>query len=154
MANINLGPAVTSTPSTLNVLTPVNALGPTVPGQGGNALRLIAVGRSVPVGGTGDVAFLPVINATTWVPATVAICNAQGGSAAAVNLTINSGAAVTGTSIRGAGALTTLTGPTVALVAAAATLTAVVPAQGVFVNVSAASAGITLDIFVYGYDVS
>ena len=39
MPSVNPGPATTQTASQLATMTPVNALGPTVPGQAGDALR-------------------------------------------------------------------------------------------------------------------
>lgn len=66
MANINPGPAVTATPSATAVLAP--AVTPNFGNlyQGVNAYRCIAVGRQIPVSGTGDAAFMPLINTTAF----------------------------------------------------------------------------------------
>ncbi len=160
MANINPGPATTSTASTVAVLTPQNILGSTVPGQGGNALRLLAVGRSVSVNGTGDTALLPIINSTSYNVSNIVVCNAQlagvSGSIATANISINTGAAVTGTSVNAAAALTTLTASNVVAqrTVVAATLLLSLTAQGLYVNVGTAVATGSLDIFIYGYDLS
>jgi hypothetical protein len=160
MPSINPGPASTSTASTVAVLTPQNILGSTVPGQGGNALRLIAVGRSVPLGGTGDIALLPIINASSWTVVTFvftnALVNGVTGSVAAASLAGWSAAAGGGTALRTAGVLTGLTGSTVVLVNAAAAAGAALnfQTQNIFVNNTVAVAGGTVDIFVYGYDLS
>lgn len=160
MANINLGPAVTSTPSQLAVLTPVNTLGPTVPGQGGNALRLICVARAVPLSGTGDVVTLPIINASLWSPVTIvfsnALVNGVSGSIAAANVGIFTAAAGGGTVIRTAGVLTGMTTSAVVLVnpAAAAAAALSFATTPLFLNATVAVAGGTVDCFVYGYDLS
>ncbi len=158
MANVNPGPANTSTANSLNVLTPVNALGPTSPPQGSNALRLLCSFRAAPVSGTGDVALGPIINATNWVAATTVITNGlvNGVSAtvAAVNLGIFTAAAAGGTAIRTAGVLTGQTASTIATVAASANTSTNFTVQNLYLNVTAALAGATVDIFVYGYDLS
>lgn len=159
MANINLGPATTSTASTVAVLTPQNILGSTVPGQGGNALRLLAVGRAVPLGGTGDVAVLPVINASPWVVATFVFTNGLiagvAGSVAAASVGAWSAAAGTGTALRTAGVLTGVSGAVVLVNAAAAAGAALaISTQNIFINNTVAVANGTCDIFVYGYDLS
>lgn len=160
MPSVNPGPATTQTPSQLAVMTPQNTLGATVPGQGGNALRLLCVGRSVSVNGTGDTAFLPIINSTVYNVSNIVVTNAQlagvSGSIATANISINTGAAVTGTSVNAAAALTTLTSSVVVAqrTVVAATLLLNLSAQGLYVNVGTAVATGSLDIFVYGYDLS
>lgn len=156
MPTVNPGPAITQTLNTVDVLTPVNTTNnPAV--QGSNALRLIAVARNMPVSGLGDIA-LPVINATSWAPVSAAITNSQlagvSGSVAAATLSINTGAAVTGTSIRASAALASNTSATVFVTAASATTNVAVTSQTVFVNLTVAVATGTVDIFVYGYDLS
>jgi hypothetical protein len=160
MPSVNPGPATTQTPSQLATLTPVNAPGPTVPGQAGNAIRLLAVGRSVSVGGTGDTALLPIINSSSYNVTNIVVTNSQlagvSGSIATANISINTGAAVTGTSVNAAAALTTLTASNVVAqrTVVAATLLLSLSATGLYVNVGTAVATGTLDIFVYGYDLS
>lgn len=149
----NLGPATTVTASTVATLTPVNTL--TNPGpQGLNSLRLLASGRGVNVNATGDVAVLPIINAASWVAATVVLTNAS------VSLTtalagIFTAAAAGGTAIKSNAALSGLTAATVVSAAAAANVTTAFTVQNIYVNVGTAQgAAATLDVFVYGYDLT
>lgn len=157
MPTVNPGPAVTQTLNTVDVLTPVNTTNnPAV--QGSNALRLLAVGRAVPLTGLGDIAALPVINATSWVPSTVAFTNGlvNGVSAtiATENLGIFTAAAAAGNVIRTAGVLTGQTASTVFINTASAAAAVAQTAQTLYVNATVAVAGGTVDIFVYGYDLS
>ena len=158
MPTVNPGPAITSNPNSIAELVPVNTQVSSGFPIGANALRLIACGRAVPLSGTGDVLLMGVQNASSWAPVSVAFTNGlvNGVSAtiAAVNLGLFTGAAATGTTIRTAGVLTGQTSSTVFTTAAAATTAVTQSAQGVYVNVTAALAGATCDIFVYGYDVS
>lgn len=158
MANVNPGPAVTSTPSTVATLTPVNTLGPTVPGQAGNALRLLCEARAVPLSGTGDIVTLPIINASLWVAATIvfsnALVNGVTGTIAAANVGIFTAAAAGGTVVRTAGVLTGMTGQTIVLVNTAASAAVSSSVQTLFLNGTVAVAGGTVDVFVYGYDIS
>lgn len=158
MANINLGPAITSTASSLAVMTPANTLTNPSP-QGGNALRLLASGRGVPLSGTGDIAVLPVINAASWTVATFVFTNGLiagvAGSVAAASLGGWSAAAATGTALRTAGVLTGVNGTVVLVNAAAAAGAALAFAtQNIFINNTVAVANGTVDIFVYGYDLT
>lgn len=156
MPNINLGPAQLITPQTEASLIPVNANAGVYPNSG-NALRLIAVYRDMPVSALGDVP-IPVINASVWAPATVVITNSKlagvSGSVAAATLSINSGAAVTGTSIRASATLAANTSSTVFTAAAAATVNTTVTVQTIFANVTVVVATGTVDVFIYGYDAS
>lgn len=153
MANINPGPASTSTASTVNVLTPVNTL--TNPGpQGLDALRLIASARGISLAATGDVAVMPVINSSSFVPTVVITTNATGGTVAGVSLGVFTAAAAGGTAVKSNGALTGQTTATFAFVQAATAAATLLTAQNLFVNVGTAVAGTTTDIFVYGYDVT
>lgn len=150
----NPGPASLITQQAVAVITPVNtANNPVV--QGSNALRLIAVARGMSVAGLGDIP-IPVINAGVWAPVTVAITNSQlagvSGSVAAATLSINSGAGVTGTSIRASATLAAQTAATVFTAAAAATVNVALTVQTIFANVTVAVATGTVDVFIYGYD--
>jgi hypothetical protein len=153
MANINLGPAQTQTANTEAVLAPQVTPNFGNLGNGLNALRLLAVTRAVSVAGTGDIAVMPVINSLSFVVQSILIGNAQGGSAATANFTINSGAAVTGTNFRAAGVLTGVTGPTTMVPqTAASTSVLVTGSPNIYVNNTVAVAGVTVDVFFYGYD--
>lgn len=153
MPSINPGPASTATASTVATLTPVNTL--TNPGpQGLNSLRLLASARGISLAAIGDVAVMPVINASSYVAATVITTNSTGGTVAGVSLGVFTAAAAGGTAIRANGALTGQTTSTFAFVQAASSAATLSTAQSLFVNVGTAVAGTTTDIFVYGYDVS
>jgi hypothetical protein len=157
MPSVNPGPATTQTPNTEAVLTPNNTLQNPVP-QGANALRLLAVARAVPLSGTGDVAVMPIINAASWVPATVAFVNGlvNGVSAtiAAANLGIFTAPAAGGVAVRTAGVLTGQTASTVFTNTASAQAAVAQTVQTLSVNVTVAVAGGTVDIFIWGYDLT
>lgn len=157
MPTVNPGPAVTQTPQTVDVMTPVSTMNnPAV--QGSNALRLLAVGRAVPISGVGDIAQLQIINASKWAPATVAftngLVNGVSASIAAENLGIFTAAAGGGNVIRTAGVLTGQTASTVFTNTASPAAAVAQTAQSLFVNATVGVAGGTVDIFVYGYDLS
>jgi hypothetical protein len=158
MANVNLGPAVTSTPSQLAVLTPVNIAGPTVPGQGGNALRLLGVARGVSVAGAGDAALMPIINSTSWLPTQMVTSNSLlagvSGSIATATLGLFTAAAGGGTAIKTAAALAGNTSQTAAVVVATTVTAVSQTAQTVFVNIGTTVATGTVDVFLYGFDIS
>lgn len=154
----NPGPATTVTTSQVATLTPVNALGPTVPGQAGNAYRLLAVARGVSGNATGDAAIMPIINSTNWVPAIMVTSNGQvsgvGGSIATLALGIFTAAAAGGSAIKSNAALSNNSALNSAI--AVATTIANLSFQGtqVYVNVGTALANSTVDVFLYGYDVT
>lgn len=62
MANINLGPASTSTASATAVLAPASTPNFGNLYQGVNAIRCLTVGRQIPLNAVGDSAFLSLIN--------------------------------------------------------------------------------------------
>lgn len=157
MPTVNPGPAVNTGANSVAVMAPVNTVNnPAV--QGSNALRLLAVGRAVPLSGVGDIAALPIINASSYAVATVAFTNGlvNGVSAtiAAENLGIFTAAGATGNTIRTAGVLTGQTASTVFTNTASPAAAVAQTAQSLFVNATVAVAGGTVDIFVYGYDLS
>jgi hypothetical protein len=158
MANVNPGPAVTSTPSQLAVLTPVNTLGPTVPGQGGNAYRLLAVARGINLASTGDTAVLNIINASSYAPALIVTANGQvagvAGSIATAAIGVFTAAAAGGTAIKANAALTNNSAAGSAIALATTVVTPAQTAQTLFINVGTALAGATVDVFLYGYDIS
>jgi hypothetical protein len=104
------------------------------------------------IAGTGDAAAMPVINAATYMVQAIIVGNAVGGSAAAGNITLNTGPAVTGTQFRAAGVLAGVTGPTTGVAQTVTSGAVINTSQTIYVNVSAAVAGVTVDVFVYGYD--
>jgi hypothetical protein len=157
MAYINPGPSITTTPQAVAEMTPVNTMNNPVV-QGSNALRLLAVGRDVPLTGLGDIVALPVINATKWAPATVAftngLVNGASASVAAASLGIFTAPAAAGNVIRTAGVLTGQTASTVFTNTASAAAAVAQTAQTLYVNATVGVAGGTVDIFIYGYDLS
>ncbi len=159
MANVNLGPAITSTPSLDAVLA--SSFTPNFGnlGNGLNALRCIAQTRGVSINSTGDAAFMPLINLGSFVATVIVFSNGLisgvTGNIAAGSVSVNTGAASTGTVVRTAGVLTGMTSTAVALVNAAASAGALVTGvTGLYFNVGTAVANGTVDCFVYGYDVT
>jgi len=157
MPSVNPGPASASNPNTILELAPVNTQANSTP-MGTNALRLLAAFRGVSLNSTGDAGFIPMINAASWAATTIVVANGlvSGVSAtvAAASVGIFTGAASTGTTVRTQGVLTGQTSTTVATAAAAASAAVASPAQGLYLNVGTALANATVDIFVYGYDLS
>lgn len=150
----NLGPATLVTQQSVSVVTPVSTPNNPVV-QGAQALRLIAVAKGVNANALGDTA-MQVINATNWTATTVVLSNAS------ISLTtaaagIFTAVAAGGTAVRTNAALSALTASTVTS-AAAATAAAIAlntTAQTIYFNVATAQgAAATLDVYVYGYDLS
>ena len=158
MPSINPGPAVTATANSELVLTPINTLGTTNPPQAANQLRLLTSFRAVSLSGLGDVALGPIVNSSNWVAATIVVTNGlvNGVSAtvAAASLGIFTAANAGGSAIRAAGVLTGQTLANVVTVSAASVLVTSFTVQNLFLNVGVVVAGGTVDIFVYGYDLS
>lgn len=157
MPSVNPGPASLVTTQTTPVDTPNNT-GSRPFVQGTNALRLLGLIKAMNLSGTGDVAQIPIDNASAYAVATVAFGNALvsgvSGSVAAANLGIFTAAAAGGTTVRTAGVLTGQTASTVFTAAAAASAAVVLTAQSLFVNQTVAVANGTVDVYVYGYDLS
>lgn len=158
MPSVNPGPAALITPQTEAVLAPQNSSSSLGLPQGLAALRLIGIIKGLNLSGTGDVATITINNANPWVAVSVAFGNALvsgvSGSVAAANLGIFTAAGATGTTVRTAGVLTGMTGSTVFLTAAAASAAVISTAQTLFVNQTVAVANGTVDVYVYGYDLS
>jgi hypothetical protein len=171
MTSINPGPAVTSTPNSVLVTEPVITQVNSIP-QFTSAIRLLALARSIVINsGLGDIAVLPLINTTSFIPTAIYFANAlsatgASASAAALTVSLNGGPNVTGTSFVASAALTALTGltkyvsSTIAISANTSVQTATMgasstPSNYLYLNstvISAAAA--TCDLFVYGYDIS
>jgi hypothetical protein len=158
MPSVNPGPATTITPSQLAVMTPQNALGPTVPGQGGNAYRLLGVARNISLIATGDTAIMPIINSSNWAPALMVTSNGQlagvAGSVATAALGIFTLAAAGGSAIKANAALTNNSAANSAIAVATTIVNLSYQLTQVYVNVGTALATATVDIFLYGYDLS
>lgn len=116
------------------------------------AIRLLASFQSVNVNATGDTV-LPIGNTTNYSVSNVIFTNASTSltTAAAGVFTAPSAG---GTAIVANAALSALTGPTVVSQRTVAS-TAVQSGQNLYVNVGTAQgAAATMDVFVYGYDLS
>ena len=173
----NLGPATTANANSVAVLTPLNQSIGAVSNlpQGTNALRCLAVARSISIAaGTGDIAVVPLINCTSFLPTAIVFANAYqlvngvvtSASAAALTVSVNGGPAVTGTSLVASAALANLTGntkyvsSTIAVAANTLVLSSTMGAAGaasnyIYVNSTVISAAATFcDFFLFGYDLS
>jgi hypothetical protein len=153
----NLGPSTTVTSNAVAVLTPVSTV--TNPGpQGAQALRLLGVAKGVSGNATGDAAVMQIINSSTWLPVSMITANSQlagvSGSVATLAIGLFTAAAAGGTAIKSNAALAGNTGAT-AGVLVATTVTAVTQtSQQIFVNVGTALATSTVDVYLFGYDLS
>lgn len=158
MPSVNPGPASTSTVSSLAVYTPVNFLGTQNPPQGASALRLLGSARAVSVNGTGDAAIIQIINSSSWLPVSMLTANSLlagvSGSIATAALGLFTAAAAGGTAIKSSAALAGNTSQTAAVVVATTVTAVSQTVQNVYVNVGTAVATGTVDIFLYGYDLS
>jgi hypothetical protein len=158
----NPGPASTVTTNTQATLAPIQT--PVVntnvgPVQDSNARRLIAVARSVPVSAAGDTQ-IQIINATSWsveqVICTNPLVNGVSGTVATATLGLYTAPSQGGTAIVTTAALAGLTGTTIKNALTVAS-TAVFPSAAtnfLYVNVVVTVANATVDVFVYGYDLS
>jgi hypothetical protein len=141
----NPGPAITSTthPSNLNSQ---------------QALRVIAVQKGLSVAALGDTA-VQVNNSALYVPATVVIANGVGPTGLAVDVSsvyigVYTAKAELGNAVLTAAALTSNTGAPYVTVSATSTPHTAETAQTLYFNVSSATAAATVDVYVYGYDLS
>lgn len=148
----NLGPSTTVSSNSVAVITPVNQTSNPVV-QGSQAIRLLGVVKGLSVASVGDPAVMQIINATTWVPTTVITANANVTMATAT-VGLYTGAAASGTAVLTTAALTGQTTNGFVYVRAATAVTAAQTAQTLYVNVGVAVATGTVDLYLYGYDLS
>ena len=141
----NPGPAITSTthPSNLNSQ---------------QALRVLGVLKGVSTAAAADFA-VQINNSSLYVPVSVVVANANNAGAtqsvASVNLGVYTAVNKGGTtSILTAAALTSQTTPTYVTISAASNPNTAQTAQTVYVNISTAFATATVDVYIYGYDLS
>ena len=140
----NPGPAVTSTthPSNLNSQ---------------QALRVLAVLKGVSTAAAADFA-VQINNSALYVPVSVVVANANNNGAtqsvASVNFGIYTAVAKGGSAVLTAAALTSQTTPSYVTISAATNPNTALSAQTVYVNISTAFATATVDVYVYGYDLS
>lgn len=116
------------------------------------AQRLLAYGKGVSLAATGDAAILPLINCATFVVTNVIITNASADVHTGA-LGVFTAAAAGGTAIVSNAALTSNTAATYVTNATVATTATNFSVPSIYVNVGTAVAG-TVDIYVYGYDLS
>lgn len=150
MADINPGPAITTTANTMLDVSPVNTqvYGGLVMAQ--NGLRLLGSARGVNANVVGDTP-IQILNAAVWSPLYIIKTNAS------VNLTTATGGVYTGLNAGGTAILTSaaLSGNTSApvVVSTAPTTTNTQTVSTVYWHIATAQgAAATLDIFIYGYD--
>ena len=141
----NPGPAVTS------------SIHPSVV-DSAQTLRVIAVKKGLSVAALGDTV-VQVNNSSLFVPTSVVIANGVGSTGAAVDVSaVNFGVytakAKGGTAVLTAAALTSNTGAPYVTVSAASTPNTAETVQTLYFNVSVATAAATVDVYVYGYDLS
>ena len=140
----NPGPAITSTthPSNLNSQ---------------QALRVLGVLKGVSTAAAADFA-VQINNSSLYVPVSVVVANANNNGAtqsvASVNLGVYTAVAKGGSAVLTAAALTSQTTPSYVTISAATNPNTALSAQTVYVNISTAFATATVDVYVYGYDLS
>jgi len=152
MPSVNPGPSVTQTGNTLSTLTPVSTSNLPVP-VGAQALRLLGVVKGLSVATVGDPIQMQIINSLTWVPTVVITANANVTMATAT-VGLYTAAAAGGTAVLTVAALTGQTTNAFVYVRAATAVAAAQTAQTLFVNVGVAVATGTVDLYLYGYDLS
>ena len=141
----NPGPAVTTSTHPSNV-------------SSAQTLRVIAVQQGLSVAALGDTA-VQVNNSSLYVPVSVVVANGVGPtgaavSVAAVELGVYTAKAKGGAAILTGAALTSNTGGTYVTVSASSTPNTARTAQTLYFNVATATAAATVDVYVYGYDLS
>jgi hypothetical protein len=153
----NPGPASLVTVQSVAVVTPVNTSTNSTP-QGTNAYRLLGVARGVSLNATGDAATMSIINSSSWVPALIVTANGQvsgvAGSIATAAIAVNSGAAGAAPVIKANAALTNNSAANSAIALATTIANLANTAQTLYINVGTALANATVDVFLYGYDVT
>lgn len=157
MPSVNPGPAQTATPNTMITTEPVNTQSNPVPAFS-NAYRLLGVARAVPLGSTGDAATMNVINASSYAPALIVTSNGQvsgvPGTIATAAIAVNTAAAGGGSAIKANATLANNNAAGSAIALATTIVTPAQTAQVLFINVGTALANATVDVFLYGYDIS
>lgn len=154
MANVNPGPAVTSTPNTDAVFTPSNSLNNPFP-QGANGLRLLAAAKSVNCANAGDVAVTSVINATRWIPTAIIVASQAGQTQtpAAAYLGVFTAPAAAAYTVLANAVLTSLAAASIKY-AAATNTTGITTDQNIYINVGTTTAAGVVDVLIYGYDLT
>ena len=121
------------------------------------ALRVLGVLKGVSTAAAADFA-VQINNSSLYVPVSVVVANANNAGAtqsvASVNLGVYTAVAKGGSAVLTAAALTSQTTPSYVTISAATNPNTALSAQTVYVNISTAFATATVDVYVYGYDLS
>jgi hypothetical protein len=157
MANVNPGPATTGTSNSVAEMIAVNTQVNSNP-AGSNAIRCLAVGRGLNVNTTGDIGVLPVNNASRWNIQAVVASNMSVNAGTSVAIGLYTGALQVGTTIVSPVILSSLQafgGVTVAYRPTVINTTYAGTGTNIYVNCqTTAGTACTLDVFIYGYDLS
>lgn len=157
MPSVNPGPATTSTPNTTAGYAPVNTGNKPVEVLT-NAYRLLGVARGVNLANTGDAATMTVINSGSWAPALIVTSNGQvsgvAGSIATAAIAVNTAAAGGGSAIKANATLANNSAANSAIALATTIANLAFTVQTLYINVGTALANATVDVFLYGYDVT
>ena len=121
------------------------------------ALRVLGVLKGVSTAAAADFA-VQINNSALYVPVSVVVANANNAGAtqsvASVNLGVYTAVAKGGSAVLTAAALTSQTTPSYVTISPATNPNTALSAQTVYVNISTAYATATVDVYIYGYDLS
>ena len=121
------------------------------------ALRVLGVLKGVSTAAAADFA-IQINNSALYVPVSVVVANANNAGAtqsvASVNLGVYTAVAKGGSAVLTAAALTSQTTPSYVTISAATNPNTALSSQTVYVNISTAFATATVDVYIYGYDLS
>ena len=121
------------------------------------ALRVLGVLKGVSTAAAADFA-VQINNSALYVPVSVVVANANNAGAtqsvASVNLGVYTAVAKGGSAVLTAAALTSQTTPSYVTISAASNPNTALSSQTVYVNISTAFATATVDVYIYGYDLS
>ena len=159
MSTVNPGPASSATTNSVAAVTPVNTAYDPSP-QEQNQLRLLCALRGVSLATTGDVAIGRIRNSNKWVPSLVqaSTANSPSGQTTAPVLAfvaLYTGAGSTGYEVSANAVLTGLTSA-VNLSLTVHSTTTFTTDQNLYLSCNTTTGGntATIDVFVYGYDLS
>jgi hypothetical protein len=157
MPQVNPGPSTNTSGQSTAVMQPVNTALLPAP-TGAYVLRLMGYAKGVSGNATGDAAVMNIINSGYWLPKEMVTANGAvsgvAGSIATLQLGLFTAAAAGGTAIKSNAALASNSAANSAIVTATTVANVAQTAQQIYVNVGTALANSTLDIYLYGYDLS
>lgn len=147
----------TSNPNTVAGYAPVNTLNKPVE-LFTNAYRLLGVARGVSLAATGDAATMIIVNAGSYAPALIVTSNGQvsgvAASIATAAIGVFTAAAAGGSAIKANATLANNSAANSAIALATTIANLAFTQQTLFINVGTALANATVDVFLYGYDVT